>query len=91
VRHHSHFHPFALVGPAHQSYNLNAKIKKEFSCFFHNLEYDSRFIIQAMSKLKEAGVYNKYGVIAKSAEKVVSEFSAASIGSKIFIHTPISK
>lgn len=67
VRDHQHSHPFKYRGASHSSCNLRYQEQSTINCYFHNLNYDSHFI------LKELG-YSKsnISVIPSSEEKYVS-------------------
>ncbi|XP_054275402.1 uncharacterized protein LOC128994697 [Macrosteles quadrilineatus] len=67
VRDHMHSQPYSYRGAAHSSCNIRHQEQNTINCYFHNLTYDSHFII------KELGYDDKeISVIANSEEKYIS-------------------
>ncbi|XP_054277901.1 uncharacterized protein LOC128996535 [Macrosteles quadrilineatus] len=67
VRDHMHSTPYTYRGAAHSSCNIRHQEQNTINCYFHNLSYDSHFII------KELGYDEReVSVIANSEEKYIS-------------------
>jgi hypothetical protein len=67
VRDHQHSHPFKFRGAAHQTCNLWHAEQDIFTCYFHNLSYDSHFFIKELAVDKK-----NISVLASSEEKYIS-------------------